>query len=92
MHRYLALGCRHYHDNCTDNLYAALGQLGLRAPDCTAPLILWMNIPIGPDGKIIWAEPLSKRGDYLTLRAMINGIVVRSTCRQNMIPINGAAC
>ena len=54
VHRYAALGCRDYHDNCTDNLHAALGQVNLRAPDCPAPLNLWMNIPVGPDGKIIW--------------------------------------
>lgn len=28
VHRYAELGCRDYHDNCTDNLHAALGQLG----------------------------------------------------------------
>ena len=42
--RYAALGCTQYHDNCTDNLHAALRQLDLRANDCPAPLNLWMNI------------------------------------------------
>ncbi len=92
VYRYAALGCRDYHDNCTDNLHAALGQVNLRAPDCPAPLNLWMNIPVGPEGKIIWGEPLSKPGDYVTLRAVIDCIVVMSACLQDMIPINGAAC
>jgi uncharacterized protein YcgI (DUF1989 family) len=92
VHRYAALGCREYHDNCTDNLHAALGQLGLRAPDCPAPLNLWMNIPVDSDGKIVWGEPLSKPGDYVTLRAMMDCVVVMSTCPQDMIPINGSAC
>ncbi|MBU2359968.1 MAG: urea carboxylase-associated family protein [Alphaproteobacteria bacterium] len=92
VHRYAMLGCREYHDNCTDNLYSALAQLDLRAPDCPAPLNLWMNIPVGPDGKIIWGEPLSKPGDYVTLRAAIDCVVVMSTCPQDMIPINGANC
>ncbi len=52
VHRYAALGCTQYHDNCTDSLRAALAQLDLRAVDCPAPLNLWMNIPVGPDGKI----------------------------------------
>jgi uncharacterized protein YcgI (DUF1989 family) len=69
-----------------------LAQLDLRAPDCPAPLNLWMNIPVEPDGKIIWGEPLSKPGDYVTLRAAIDCIVVMSTCPQDMIPINGADC
>jgi len=92
VHRYAMLGCQEYHDNCTDNLHAALAQLDLRAPDCPAPLNLWMNIPVEPDGKIIWGEPLSKPGDYVTLRAAIDCIVVMSTCPQDMIPINGADC
>ena len=92
VHRYAMLGCREYHDNCTDNLHAALGQLDLRAPDCPAPLNLWMNIPVTPEGKIIWGEPLSKPGDYVTLRAALDCIIVMSTCPQDMIPINGADC
>ena len=92
VHRYAMLGCQEYHDNCTDNLHAALAQLDLRAPDCPAPLNLWMNIPVEPDGKIIWGKPLSKPGDYVTLRAAIDCIVVMSTCPQDMIPINGADC
>ena len=92
VHRYAMPGCQEYHDNCTDNLHAALAQLDLRAPDCPAPLNLWMNIPVEPDGKIIWGEPLSKPGDYVTLRAAIDCIVVMSTCPQDMIPINGADC
>jgi uncharacterized protein YcgI (DUF1989 family) len=92
VHRYAMLGCREYHDNCTDNLHAALAQLDLRAPDCPAPLNLWMNVPVEPDGKIIWGEPLIKPGDYVTLRAAIDCVVVMSTCPQDMIPINGANC
>jgi uncharacterized protein YcgI (DUF1989 family) len=92
VHRYAALGCTQYHDNCTDNLYAALGQLGLRAADCPAPLNLWMNIPVGPDGKITSGEPLCKPGNHVTLRAVLDCIVVMSTCPQDIIPINGAAC
>jgi uncharacterized protein len=91
-HRYASLGCTEYHHNCADNLHAALGQLHLRTADCPAPLNLWMNIPVGPDGKISWGEPLSKPGDHVVLRAVIDCIVVMSTCPQDLIPINGAAC
>jgi uncharacterized protein YcgI (DUF1989 family) len=50
VHRYAQLGCRDYHDNCTDNLHAALAALDLRTARVPAPLNLWMNIPIGPTG------------------------------------------
>ena len=92
VHRYAMLGCREYHDNCTDNLHAALGMLGLRSDETPAPLNLWMNIPIGGDGRIAWGEPLSRPGDHVVLRAALDCVVVLSTCPQDMIPINGADC
>ncbi len=92
VHRYAMLGCTGYHDNCTDNLHAALGQLGLRLHETPSPLNLWMNIPVAPDGGIAWGEPLSKPGDHVLLRAAMDCIVVMSTCPQDMVPINGADC
>ena len=92
VHRYALLGCREYHDNCTDNLRAALGALGLRPPEVPAPLNLWMNIPILPDGRIEWGTPLSKPGDHVLLRAALDCVVALSACPQDMIPINGADC
>lgn len=92
VHRYRSLGCVDYHDNCTDNLHAALAMIGYPRTECPSPLNLWMNIPIAPDGKIIWGEPLSKPGDYVVLRAQFDCVVVMSACPQDMIPINGAGC
>ena len=43
--RYQGLGCKDYHDNCTDNLHAAMKELGLQAPETPSPLNLFMNIP-----------------------------------------------
>ncbi|TNC52999.1 urea carboxylase-associated family protein [Rubellimicrobium rubrum] len=92
VHRYALLGCRDYHDNCTDNLHAALRQIGLRSDECPSPLNLWMNIPVAPDGRITWGEPLSKPGDAVVLRAVMDCVVAMSACPQDMIPINGADC
>jgi uncharacterized protein YcgI (DUF1989 family) len=36
-YRYELLGCTDYHDNCTDNLAAALGELGLATPKTPSP-------------------------------------------------------
>lgn len=92
VHRYASLGCRGYHDNCTDNLRAALAALGLRAPEVPAPLNLWMNIPIRADGRIEWGTPLSRPGDHVVLRAALDCVLALSACPQDLIPINGAAC
>ena len=37
-YRYGLLGCTGYHDNCTDNLHAALRQIGLKSPETPSPL------------------------------------------------------
>ncbi|SEL03587.1 hypothetical protein SAMN05443999_103155 [Roseovarius azorensis] len=90
-YRYGLLGCTEYHDNCTDNLHAALRQLGLTAPECPSPLNLWMNIPVDGAGNTAWGEPLSKPGDYVVLRAAMDCVVAMSACPQDILPINGAS-
>src|SRR4051812_30116708 len=42
-YRYEGLGRTGYHDNCTDNLAAAVAELGLSPPEVPAPLNLLMN-------------------------------------------------
>lgn len=91
-HRYIQLGCESYHENCTDNLTEALDALGLSCENCPAPLNLWMNIPVAANGRITWGVPVSRPGDYVTLRAQMECVLVMSCCPQDMIPINGADC
>lgn len=88
-YRYGLLGCEEYHDNCTDNLYAAIRQLGMHIPDCPSPLNLWMNIPVDADGNTSWGEPTSSEGDYVVLRARMDCVVAMSACPQDILPING---
>lgn len=91
-YRYEQLGCEGHHDSCTDNLAAALGELGMTPPETPAPWNMWMNIPVAEDGSVSFEPPLSKTGDYVVLRAEIDAVVVFSCCPQDMIPINGADC
>ena len=77
-YRYGLLGCTEYHDNCTDNLYAGMQELGLVPPEVPSPWNLFMNIP-----------PVTKPGDYVLLRAEMDCIVAFSACPQDMLPING---
>ena len=92
LYRYELLGCEGYHDNCTDNLEAALGELGLTPPETPSPWNLFMNIPVAPDGSVSFEPPVSKPGDHVTLRAEMDCIVVFSACPQDMIPINEVDC
>jgi uncharacterized protein len=87
--RYELLGCPTYHDNCTDNLAAAMRELGLVAPETPSPLNLFMNIPVRDGDHIEFLPPVSTPGSYVTLKADMDCIVVFSACPQDMIPING---
>jgi uncharacterized protein len=87
--RYRGLGCDD-HDNCRDNLFAAMAALDLTPPECPSPLNLWMNIPVLEGGAIEWLPPASRPGDHVVLRAELDCIVAMSACPQDMVPINGA--
>ena len=91
-YRYELLGCEGYHDNCTDNLAAALAELGLTPPETPSPWNLFMNIPVGPDGSVSFEPPVSRPGDHLTLLAEMDCVIAFSACPQDIVPINGADC
>ena len=91
-YRYELLGCEDYHDNCTDNLAAALAEFGLAPPETPSPWNLFMNIPVGVDGSVRFEPPVSGAGDHLTLRAEMDCVVAFSACPQDMVPINGVDC
>ncbi|WP_374370330.1 DUF1989 domain-containing protein [Dongia sp.] len=88
-HRYRQLGHQGHHDNCTENLAAALAALGLKAPETPAPLNLFMNIPWELNGDLFWNEPMSMAGDTVTLRAEMDLVAVFSCCPMDLLPING---
>ena len=89
--RYEVLGCKEYHDNCSDNLAAGLAGLGLTPPETPAPLNLFMNIPVVDGNRVEVRPPVSTPGSYVTLRAEMNCIVAFSACPQDMLPVNGLA-
>ena len=91
-HRYALLGCTEYHDNCTDNLAAALRALGLSAPETPSPLNLFMNIPWTAEGGLAFEPTVSSPGDHITLEAKVDLVVAFSACPQDMLPINGREC
>jgi uncharacterized protein YcgI (DUF1989 family) len=91
-YRYQLLGCATYHDNCTDNLAAALAELGLTPPETPSPWNLFMNIPVTADGSLTFEAPVARPGDYLLLRAEMDCVIAFSACPQDIIPINGVAC
>ena len=87
-YRYALLGCADYHDNCTDNLSAAMRAIGVVDHETPSPLNMWMNIPVDAKGETSWGEPVSKPGDYVVLRAEIDCIIAMSNCPQDILPVN----
>jgi uncharacterized protein len=89
--RYRLLGVTGHHANCCENYERALAGLGLSTPTVPPPLNLFMNIPWGPDGSLRFLPAPAAAGDYVTLRAAIDAIVVLSACPMDINDINGGA-
>ena len=89
--RYHALGFEGLHDNCADNLAAALRENGFATTATPSPLNLFMHIPWNAEGRLRFEPPVSRPGDHVVLKAEIDCIVVMSACPQDMVPVNGLA-
>jgi uncharacterized protein YcgI (DUF1989 family) len=70
----------------------ALKAIGLYTREIPAPLNLWMNVPLRPDGMIDWLAPISKPMDHVVFQAEMDCVVVMSACPQDLVPVNGEAC
>lgn len=90
-YRYELLGAPN-HDNCTDNLYVSMAELGLKPTEVPCPLNLFMNTPVNDGLNVEWLPTACKPGDYVILRAEMDCIVAFSACPQDLVPINGVAC
>ena len=88
-HRYGLLGVKGYHDNCRDNLHAALGELDVSIPATPPSLNVFMNIPWTAEGQLSWGEPVSAPGSHALFRAEMDLVVAFSACPQDILPING---
>ena len=87
-YRYELLGCKTYHDNCTDNMWTAMVAEGYKPTETPCPFNLWQNTPIEADGSIGSYPTVSKKGDYVVLRAEMNLVICLSCCPQDIKLIN----
>ena len=89
-HRYAFLGVEGPHDNCQDNLFQGMRELGVEPPEVPSPLNLFMNIPWNQAGDLSFAAPPEPvPGGYVALRAEMDVIIAFSACPQDVLPING---
>ena len=86
--RYQGLGVQEWHASCRENLEIAMRDLGHDRIAHPASINLFMNIPVAPDGSLGWDPAVTGPGDSITLRAVMDAIVVVSACPQDIVPIN----
>jgi urea carboxylase-associated protein 1 len=76
------------HRGCVENFVDALTPWGLRRADVPMSFNVFMNCPVDPDGSWRIAEPVSKPGDHVDLRAEADVLVAISNCPQDLNPCN----
>jgi uncharacterized protein len=74
-------GVSGYHANCSDNLRAALRELGIE-PDSVPrnAFNFFMNVEIASDGRLEILPPRCRKGDSMVLRAEMDLSVAVSAC------------
>lgn len=73
-------GITEYHPNCSDNLSAALRELGIVPEPLPTPLNLFMRVTVAADGRLVFEPPTSRAGDSMILRAEMDLAIAVSAC------------
>jgi len=85
---YAELGAAPGHRNCEDNLHEALRGVSVDVAFTPAPLNLFMNVGVSPEGMVVRGAPASRPGDRIVFRAEMDLLVALSACPQDITPIN----
>lgn len=76
------------HRGCVENFVDAIAPWGLERADVPMSFNAFMNCPVEPDGSWSIAEPASRKGDAIALRAETDLLVAISNCPQDLNPCN----
>jgi uncharacterized protein YcgI (DUF1989 family) len=85
-------GVNRYHPNCHDNLRGALERVSSAPERLPVPFNIFMNVSIEAGGRVTVEAPLSRKGDFVTLRALMDLVVAVSACSADLSPCNGYVC
>jgi uncharacterized protein YcgI (DUF1989 family) len=86
--RYRLLGAEGYHPSCAENFRNALSLHGIDTDRVPAPLNLFMDIRWDEAGNLEFVPSPAQAGDYVTVEAVADVIVVLSACPMDLNPIN----
>jgi uncharacterized protein YcgI (DUF1989 family) len=64
-------------------------EVGCKPVELPSPFNLWQNTPVEPDGTIKPNPPLTRKGDYIVMRAEMDLVVCLSACPQDITSICG---
>jgi uncharacterized protein YcgI (DUF1989 family) len=87
--RYRLMGVEEPHASCEENLRLAMTGLGYPDVEVPQPINLFMNVRVDADGRLTWGRALTRPGDHVVLRAMLDSLIVVSACPQDQNEING---
>lgn len=68
------------HRGCFGNLAEALAPYGIEPDMIPCAFNLFMNVPVAPDGKLRVDPPVSRAGDFISLRAEMDLVVGLTAC------------
>jgi uncharacterized protein YcgI (DUF1989 family) len=69
------------HRGCFGNLVEALAPHGIEHDDIPCAFNVFMNVPVDPaSGRVIVEPPLSKAGDFIRLRALMDLVIGLTAC------------
>jgi uncharacterized protein YcgI (DUF1989 family) len=77
------------HRNCLENMHEPLAEYGLDIVQVPEPFNFFQNGPVTVDGRMAVTDPVSRAGDYLVLRVLMDVVCALSPCPQDIIPGNG---
>jgi uncharacterized protein len=77
------------HPNCLDNLSGALAAFGIERWATPEPFNIFQNTRIDAEGNYTVAEPVTKPGDRIVLRVLMDIVGAASACAHDHSPVNG---
>lgn len=85
--RYVAYGVPG-HRSCAENAAEALREAGVTVPRLYDPVNLFMNVVLHEDKSLTIEPPLSRAGDYVMFRAVMDSLCVLSACPMDLNDCN----
>lgn len=89
---YANYGCAPGHANCRDNFKASVKEFISEPIEASQPLNLWMNVTVDRKMNLSLIPPVSKPGDYVIFKALMDVHIILSACPMDVTPVNGENC